>query len=108
MLLSKQDKADWWLLHWAACCGYERIVLQQLEKGADMQCKDRYDGGFTPLWWAAGQGYEVVVKLLLEKGADVESKGRDCGQTPLSWAAEKGHGTAVNSVGKSKSGVRRC
>ena len=35
------------------------------------------------------------MKLLLEKGADVESKDREYGQTPLSWAAEKGHEAAV-------------
>ena len=34
------------------------------------------------------------MKLLLEKGADVESKIYD-GQTPLSWAAEKGHEAVV-------------
>ena len=43
-----------------------------LEKGADVESKDRY--GRTPLSWAAGNGHEAVVKLLLEKGADVESK----------------------------------
>ena len=43
-----------------------------LEKGADLESKDRY--GRTPLWWAAATGHEAVVKLLLEKGADHESK----------------------------------
>ena len=46
-----------------------------LEKGADMESKDRHYGQ-TPLWWAAENGHEAVVKLLLEKGADVESKDR--------------------------------
>jgi ankyrin repeat protein len=37
----------------------------------------------------------VVVKLLLEKGAELESKDSEWGQTPLSWAAEKGHEAVV-------------
>ena len=32
---------------------------------------------------------------MLEKGADVESKDGWRGQTPLSWAAEKGHEEVV-------------
>ena len=40
-----------------------------LEKGADVESKDRYYGQ-TPLSWAAGNGHEAVVKLLLEKGAE--------------------------------------
>ena len=35
------------------------------------------------------------MELLLEKGADVESRSRLDGQTPLSWAAEKGHEAVV-------------
>jgi ankyrin repeat protein len=35
-----------------------------------------------------------MVKLLLEKGADVVSKSRS-GRTPLSLAAERGHGAVV-------------
>ena len=35
------------------------------------------------------------MKLLLEKGAELESKDTYYGQTPLSWAAEKGHEAVV-------------
>ena len=35
------------------------------------------------------------MKLLLDKNADVESKDDKYGQTPLSWAAEKGHEVVV-------------
>ena len=34
------------------------------------------------------------MKLLLEKSAELETKDRG-GQTPLSWAAEKGHEAVV-------------
>ena len=39
-----------------------------LEKGAELETKDR-EYGQTPLSWAAGNGHEAVVKLLLEKGS---------------------------------------
>ena len=80
-------------LSWAAEKGHEAVVKLLLEKGADVESKDR-DYGQTPLSWAAEKGHEAVVKLLLEKGADVESKDKD-GRTPLSWAAENGHEAVV-------------
>ncbi|KAM0147381.1 hypothetical protein ACHAPG_010622 [Botrytis cinerea] len=40
-------------------------------------------------------GLNEIVKLLLERGADIESKDSKYGQTPLSWAAEKGRDTVV-------------
>src|ERR1700733_9463781 len=89
-LLSKRDKEGWELLHWAAFCGHERVVQRLLEKGADVESEDIYEGT-TPLWWAAMKGHEAVVKLLLEKGADVESKDIYEGTTPLLRAAMKGH-----------------
>ena len=62
----------WNVLHWAAFCGYERVVQRLLEKGADIAGKNR--SGQTALSRAAIKGHEAVVELLLEKGADVESK----------------------------------
>jgi ankyrin repeat protein len=35
------------------------------------------------------------VKLLLDKGAELETKDTEYGQTPLLWAAEKGHEAVV-------------
>src|ERR1700722_7725409 len=53
----------------AAERGDEAVVKLLLETGkADVDSKDRYDGGRTPLWWAVERGYETVVKLLLETG----------------------------------------
>ena len=79
-----------------------------LEKGADVESKDRHYGR-TPLSWAAENGHEAVVKLLLEKGADVESKDQTYGQTPLSWAAReraRGGGEAAAREG-GRRGVQR-
>jgi ankyrin repeat protein len=65
-LLSKRDTVGWRLLHWAALCGYERVVQRLLENGADIAEGDRYQR--TALYWAAMWGREAVGELLLEKG----------------------------------------
>ena len=39
-----------------------------LEKGAELETKDKANS-WTPLLWAARNRHEAVVKLLLEKGA---------------------------------------
>jgi ankyrin repeat protein len=52
--------------------GREAVVELLLEKGADVESKDRL--GRTPLLCAAINGHEAVVKLLLEKGANLEFK----------------------------------
>ena len=70
--------------------GHEAVVKLLLEKGAELETKDK-NYGQTPLLLAAEKGHEAVVKLLLEKGAEIETKDKDYGRTPLSWAAEKGH-----------------
>ena len=55
-------------LSWAAENGHEVVVKLLLEKGAELETKDKKYGR-TPLSRAAENGYEAVVKLLLEKGA---------------------------------------
>ncbi len=45
-----------------------------LEKGAELESRDKHSGQ-TLLLWAAENGHEVTVKLLLERGAELESKG---------------------------------
>jgi ankyrin repeat protein len=49
------------------------VVKLLLEKGAEVDSKDRKYGR-TPLLWAVKNGHEAVVKLLLKKGADLQSK----------------------------------
>ncbi|RYP70251.1 hypothetical protein DL771_005554 [Monosporascus sp. 5C6A] len=80
-------------LSWAAKDGDEAVVRLLLEKGADLESKDK-EFGQTPLSLAATNGHEVVVRLLLEKGADLGSKD-EYGRTPLSRAAENGHKAVV-------------
>ena len=81
-------------LSWAAMNGHQTVMRLLLDKGAELESKDKADGR-TPLSWAAESGHKAAVKLLLEKGAELESKDKYYGRTPLFWAAEKGHETVV-------------
>ncbi|KAF2181428.1 ankyrin, partial [Zopfia rhizophila CBS 207.26] len=74
--------------------GHEVVVKLLLDKGVDLEAKDK-DNGQTPLLWAAQYGHEAVVELLLNTGADLEAKDNDNSQTPLLWAAKEGHEAVV-------------
>jgi ankyrin repeat protein len=52
--------------------GHTEIVQLLLEKGADVNAKNKY--GRTALIYATERGYTEIVQLLLEKGADVNAK----------------------------------
>ncbi|XWW93931.1 hypothetical protein V2A60_001870 [Cordyceps javanica] len=82
---------DSWFLR-AAGQGQEAIVELLLDKGADINTKDK--ACRTPLSWAAEQGHENVAKLLLDNDADTDSRD-SCGRTPLSWAAATGRTSVV-------------
>jgi len=79
-------------LSWAAQCDQEAVVKLLLDKGAEIETKDKW--GKTPLSWAAEHGRKVVVKLLLDKDAEIEIKNK-LDQTPLSLAAEHGREAVV-------------
>ncbi|KAK0623844.1 ankyrin repeat-containing domain protein [Immersiella caudata] len=48
-------------------------------------------GESAALLWAAVYGYKDVAELFLNNKADIKSRDQSFGQTPLSWAAERGH-----------------
>ncbi|KAJ4168311.1 hypothetical protein NW754_013645 [Fusarium falciforme] len=75
-------------LLWAAMNGHEAVARLLLEKGADLEVKDR--NGYTLLMLAALKGHEAVARLLLERGADLEAKIGN-GNTPLMLATYNGH-----------------
>src|SRR5271156_6015903 len=79
-----KDSYSQTLLSYAAMQGHEAVMKLLLEKGAELETKDK-EYSQTPLSWAADQGHVAVVKLLLEKGAELETKD-EYGRTPLAWA----------------------
>jgi hypothetical protein len=72
----------------AARKGDVRKVRELLDRGADVDARDKY--GWTPLHLAAYRGYAEVARLLLDRGANVDARD-DVGDTPLHWAAHDGH-----------------
>ena len=74
--LNSKDSNGRTPLSWAAGNGREAVVKLLLEKGTELENKNK-EYGQTPLSWAAENGHEAVVKLLLEKGAELETKDVD-------------------------------
>lgn len=58
------------LLHLAAILGFHRLIKWLLERGADVDARDK--NGFTALHFAASSGRLACARLLLEAGADLE------------------------------------
>ena len=73
-------------IHVAARVGDLAGVQAELDKGVDVNVKDRF--GFTPLREAAWYGHKEIVELLLDKGVNVNAKDED-GWTPLHFAVTK-------------------
>ena len=71
----------------AACLGKTEVVRQLLDRGADIEAKDK--DGETALIRAACLGEAEVVKLLIERDANIEAKGRH-GYTALMVSAING------------------
>jgi len=70
-------------LIWAATYNQVKVAKVLLERGADVNAREK-DGG-TALMCAAKDGNVKSVKFLLEHGADVHIKSND-GNTALDWA----------------------
>ena len=80
-------------LHKATECGHEATVYVLLDRGADIEAKDR--DKLTPLHKAAESGHQAVVHLLLDRGADIEAKD-PYNLTPLHKAAKSRHEAMVH------------
>ncbi|OWF44955.1 myotrophin-like [Mizuhopecten yessoensis] len=59
-------------LHFAADYGQVEVLKLLLEKGADVNVKDKYD--ITPILAAIYEDHVECVKILLEKGASPDGK----------------------------------
>ncbi|KAF7546388.1 hypothetical protein G7Z17_g8463 [Cylindrodendrum hubeiense] len=84
-------------LTYAAGKGQKAVVELLIDKGADLESKDKKEDR-TPLSWAAFNGHDTVVKALHHNGADLESKDKKHRRTPLSWAAFRGHHVVVKAL----------
>ena len=72
------------LLHWAAEGGSAGVAVLLLDRGADLEARDRF--GQTPLHWTT-RGFSFrVAEVLLDRGADPNARTED-GETPLHVAA---------------------
>jgi ankyrin repeat protein len=69
-------------IHAGIRSGNREIVEFLIQHGADLNAKDQWGQGYTPLQRAALTGYTEIIKLLLEAGADINAKD-DRGQTAL-------------------------
>ena len=72
----------------AAADGNIEVVKQHLDAGTDVDAKDGFGLGRTPLHFAAREGHKKIVELLIDKGADMNAKD-DVGDTPVDWADNK-------------------
>ncbi|MCJ1270776.1 hypothetical protein MMC22_010673 [Lobaria immixta] len=92
LYLNKSDNKKRTALMWAAQGGHQAVVWLLLEKGADVNARNKY--GKTALYEAVQHGHEAVVRLLLEEGADVNAKDK-YGDAALIAATQGGHEAVV-------------
>jgi hypothetical protein len=79
----------------AAANGHLDICRLLIDKGAQMEAKDRY--GSTALHYAAGRGQLEIVRLLCDRGADVEAR-NNYGWRPLYEATFSGNISVVKEL----------
>lgn len=96
-----RDPAGNTALHWAIANANYAMALEILERGdTNLNIRDHYLGGNTPLTLVLAQGYtktdgdgrpllvpyQVIVRKLIEKGADITLSHHATGITPLELA----------------------
>jgi hypothetical protein len=73
------EATSWTPLHYAADCGFLKIAVMLIAKGADVNAKDPSQN--TPLHIACQSSRTSIVFLLLAAGADINAKSKS-GLTP--------------------------
>ena len=83
-------------LHDAARRGRVDLLRQQIARGVDVDCLDKW-GDETPLFEASCRGHTACVEALIAAGADVH-RSESNGITPLRAAAQSGHVACVQAL----------
>jgi outer membrane protein assembly factor BamB len=96
MVLSAQDQQQAELFWKAARANDVKTLKEFLDKGMDVNVKNRY--GVTALSFASDKGNLAAVELLLEHGADPNLKDSFYGETPLGWAIYKKNAAIVKCM----------
>ena len=85
-LQSRSRPYEWTLLHAAAHAGNLAAVDLLLERGIDVNIRERGDNTYA-MHWAAAAGHVDVVKRLIEAGGDVVGHGDDHELDVIGWAS---------------------
>ena len=88
-IINNLDEEGFTLLHWNAKEGNAEIVQKLIDKGANIEIKDK-ENGSTPLLWACQNGHTNVVKILLQNRANLFAFSKS-GNTGLHFAVESGN-----------------
>ena len=73
------------LLHIASARGHLATVKLLLERGLDVNVREKGDNSY-PMHWAAAEGHLDVVRTLADAGGDVVGHGDDHGLQVIGWA----------------------
>jgi ankyrin repeat protein len=76
---------EWTLLHAAAHNGRLDVVNHLLDRGLDVNAREKGDNTY-PMHWAAAAGHVDVVRRLADAGGDVVGKGDDHELEVIGWA----------------------
>ncbi|XP_039314116.1 protein TANC2 isoform X3 [Solenopsis invicta] len=87
-LLEQYDFAGRTALMLAASEGHTNLLELFLDKGSNLEIKDKE--GLTALGWACVRGRVTAVQMLLDRGSDVNTNDNS-GRTPLDLAAFQGN-----------------
>ncbi|MFC1563373.1 ankyrin repeat domain-containing protein [candidate division KSB1 bacterium] len=71
-IIDSPDKSGYTPLIRAAIEGHLEIVRYLVEKGANIEAKERYQ--MTPLFWAINRKHSDIAEYLIGKGADIEAR----------------------------------
>ena len=90
---------EWTLLHLAAQHGQLAAVDLLLNRGLDVNTREKGDNTYA-MHWAAAAGHLEVVRRLVEAGGDIEGHGDDHEMEVIGWAScwDGGHDTAHRAV----------